>query len=56
MRKIGKGGHGVVCLARDILEDRNYVIKVFFKERISESLIDPFFKKHKRLDYLIIQI
>lgn len=45
IREIGKGGHGVVCLARDILEEKNYVIKIFFKEGINAELVKPFLQE-----------
>ena len=45
IQEIGKGGHGVICLVRDILEEKNYAIKVFYASSLNEERAKSFLQE-----------
>jgi eukaryotic-like serine/threonine-protein kinase len=45
IQAIGRGGHGYVCLCRDLLEDHTCVLKIFHHELLTKEIIDSFYNE-----------
>ncbi|MCM8540677.1 MAG: serine/threonine protein kinase [Lentisphaeraceae bacterium] len=39
---IGRGGHGYVCICRDLIDDLNVVLKIYHREKLKPHVIDSF--------------
>jgi serine/threonine protein kinase len=45
IRAIGRGGHGYVCLCRDLIEDHTCVLKIFHRQSLKKEVIESFYKE-----------
>ena len=43
--KIARGGHGIICLARDIFEEKNRVLKIFVNESFDQENIETIIRE-----------
>ena len=39
---IGRGGHGYVCICRDLIDDQNCVLKIYHREKLKPHVLDSF--------------
>ena len=50
---IAKGGNGVVCLARDLIEDETRVLKIFRSENQTHDTLGSFFQESQNARHFI---